>query len=61
MGPCPPDREHRYFFHLYALNMMPDWPKGLTKEELEAKIKDHIIDKAQLIGKYDLEKKPTQQ
>jgi len=58
MGPCPPDREHRYFFHLYALDIMPDWSKGLTKEEVEAKIKDHVIEKAQLVGTYELEKKP---
>lgn len=58
MGPCPPDREHRYFFYLYALDIMPDWPKGLDKEQLEKKMEGHIIAKAQLMGKYELEQKP---
>ncbi len=57
MGPCPPDKEHRYFFNLYALDIMPDWPKGMTKEEVEKAIDDHIIAKAQLMGTYELETK----
>lgn len=56
MGPCPPDREHRYFFYLYALDIMPNWDKGLEKEELEKKMDTHIIAKAQLMGTYILEK-----
>lgn len=56
MGPCPPDREHRYFFYLYAIDFMPDWKKGMTKEEVEAEIKDHILAKAELMGTYKLKK-----
>ncbi len=58
MGPCPPDREHRYFFTLYALDLKPDWPKGLTKEEVEKKIEGHILEKAELMATYVLEQKP---
>lgn len=36
-GPCPPDREHRYFFKLYALDSMLDLEDGITKQELEQK------------------------
>ena len=57
MGPCPPEKEHRYFFYLYALDNMPDWPKGLVKTELESKIKDHIIEKTHLMATYELESK----
>lgn len=34
MGPCPPDREHRYSFTLFALDSILDLPKSSTKEEL---------------------------
>src|SRR3989338_1810126 len=27
-GPCPPDREHRYFFRLYALDNLLSLPEG---------------------------------
>ncbi len=57
MGPCPPDRRHRYFFYLYAIDFMPDWPKGMTKEEVEKKIEGHILEKAQLMGTYELKTK----
>lgn len=57
MGPCPPDRKHRYFFYLYALDVKPDWPKGLTKDELVKKMEGHIIEKAQLMATYELKKK----
>ncbi|NGX45143.1 MAG: putative lipoprotein LppC [Chlamydiae bacterium] len=57
MGPAPPDREHRYFFTLYALDIASDWEKGMTKDEVVKAMEDHIIEKAQLMGKYELKKK----
>ncbi len=51
-GPCPPDREHRYFFKLYALNIVLKEKEGIKKEEIENLIKDHIIEKAELVGLY---------
>jgi Raf kinase inhibitor-like YbhB/YbcL family protein len=52
-GPCPPDREHRYFFCLFALDQKLDLPPGSTKAELKAAMKGHIVDEAQLVGRYD--------
>lgn len=52
-GPCPPDREHRYFFKLYALDAQLDLPEGSTKQEIEKAMQGHIIEKAELIGKYE--------
>ncbi|MSR85493.1 YbhB/YbcL family Raf kinase inhibitor-like protein [Candidatus Uhrbacteria bacterium] len=51
-GPCPPDREHRYFFKLYALDSMLDLPAGASKLDVEAAMQGHIIEQVQLIGKY---------
>lgn len=51
-GPCPPSGTHRYFFKLYALNKKLYLPAGITKTELEKVIKDHIIEKTELIGLY---------
>lgn len=55
-GPCPPDREHRYIFTLYALDLMLSLPPGSTKEELLQTLAPHIIEKAQLIGRYNRNK-----
>lgn len=51
-GPCPPSGTHRYFFKLYALDSILDLKKGASKEDLEKAMKDHIIEKAQIIGLY---------
>lgn len=50
---CPPDREHRYVFTLYALDIMLDLEDGSNRQELEEKMKDHIIERAELIGRYN--------
>jgi Raf kinase inhibitor-like YbhB/YbcL family protein len=51
-GPCPPVGRHRYFFKLYALNIvMPDL--GITtKTDLERAMKGHVLAQAELIGTY---------
>lgn len=51
-GPCPPDREHRYFFKLYALDTLLGLKEGATKNEVESAMQGHIIDQAELIGVY---------
>lgn len=55
-GPCPPDREHRYFFKLYALDSVLNLPKGATKAEVEQAMKGHIVAEAEWMGTY--ERKP---
>ena len=52
-GPCPPDSEHRYFFKLYALDTELDLNEGVTKGEVETAIQEHIIEKTELIGRYE--------
>ena len=55
-GPCPPDREHRYFFKLYALDNELELEEGSGKKELEEAMKGHVIEKAELIGLYERKK-----
>lgn len=52
-GPCPPDREHRYIFKLYAIDTLFNLREGATKAEVEAAMKGHILAEAKLIGRYE--------
>jgi len=52
-GPCPPDGEHRYFFKLYALDMMLDLAEGVTKSEVENATQGHVIEQTELVGRYN--------
>jgi len=54
-GPCPPSGEHRYFFKVYALDTKLALTPGASLSELEAAIKGHILDKAELVGVYSRE------
>ncbi len=51
--PCPPDREHRYVFTLYALDAKMRLNAEATKEELIDAMDGHILETAQLIGVYN--------
>ena len=57
-GPCPPKgKPHRYFFKLYALDIelkidKETVVKGVTKEVLLERMKEHIVAEASLMGKY---------
>lgn len=51
-GPCPPSGTHRYFFKIYALDCEIGHPVSAQKSDLEAAMKGHIIQSAELIGIY---------
>lgn len=51
-GPRPPDREHRYFFKLYALDTELNLDEGASKQEVLEAIKGHIIQEAELMGRF---------
>ncbi|WP_153109127.1 YbhB/YbcL family Raf kinase inhibitor-like protein [Propionivibrio limicola] len=51
-GPCPPIGRHRYFFKLYALDVvLPDLGKP-DKKRLEQAMRGHVVAEAQLVGTY---------
>ena len=52
-GPCPPDREHRYYFKLYALDTELDLPEKSTKAQVEKAMEGHILEQAELMGRYE--------
>lgn len=53
-GPCPPPgKAHRYFFKLYALDTVLSLKKDATKADLERAMNGHILDKTELMGRYE--------
>lgn len=51
--PCPPDREHRYFFKLYALNAMLALDNTASKQNVLDAMQGHKLAEAELMGKYN--------
>ncbi|MDA1334506.1 MAG: YbhB/YbcL family Raf kinase inhibitor-like protein [bacterium] len=51
-GPCPHGGEHRYFFKLYALDIMLDLPETSTKADVEKAMEGHVLDEAVIVGLY---------
>ncbi len=57
IGPCPPDREHRYFFRLYAVDIPLAGKMFKDRAALEDAIKGHILAQSELMGRYEKIKK----
>ena len=53
-GPCPPKGHgvHHYHFKLYALDTELNLAQRVTKSQLEAAMKGHILAQAELVGTY---------
>jgi len=52
VSPCPPTGVHRYFFKIYALDAILNLNEGISKQDLETAMAGHILDKAELVGRY---------
>jgi Raf kinase inhibitor-like YbhB/YbcL family protein len=52
-GPTPPDRPHTYEITVYALNAKIKLSKGFTKRQFDAALKDTVLAKASIKGKYN--------
>lgn len=51
-GPCPPIGKHRYFFKLYALDIVLPDLKRPAKSALEKAMQGHVLARSELIGLY---------
>jgi Raf kinase inhibitor-like YbhB/YbcL family protein len=52
-GPCPPaGPEHRYRFRLYALDKKLGLAPGATRQQVDRAMRGHIVDSAELMGRY---------
>jgi Raf kinase inhibitor-like YbhB/YbcL family protein len=51
-GPSPPRGTHRYCFRLYALDRTLDLRAGSFRADLEDAMRDHILERAELLGRY---------
>ena len=51
-GPCPPGGTHRYFFKLYALDIILSLDENTDKSQLLAAMEGHILAEAELMGTY---------
>lgn len=53
-GACPPNGQHRYFFKLFALDIMLNFDdaSGVTKSMVENAMEGHVVANDELIGVY---------
>lgn len=52
-GPCPPDRMHRYYFRVYALDTELTIASSVSKGELVAAMQGHVLAMAELMGRFE--------
>jgi len=55
--PCPPMGTHRYYFTIYALDVVLNLPDHASKQAVEAAMQNHIIGKGSLVGTFRKEQK----
>jgi len=55
-APCPPSGEHRYIFHLYALDKALGLSETTNKAGVEAAMAGHILAQTTLTGRYRRQK-----
>jgi Raf kinase inhibitor-like YbhB/YbcL family protein len=52
-APCPPDKEHRYYFRLFALDTeLTLDPESVDMVGLEKAMEGHVLVQTQLMGRY---------
>ena len=51
-GPCPPSGTHRYYFRLYALNVLLGLAPGASRAQVEQAMSGHVLGRAELMGTF---------
>lgn len=51
-GACPPDKAHRYFFKLFALDKKLTGVSIKSKADLQGAMAGHILQQAEMVGIY---------
>ena len=51
-GPRPPDKEHRYFFRLSALDTKLNLAAGSPRTDVERAAQGHVLATAELMGRF---------
>lgn len=51
-GPCPHSGIHRYYFRVFALDMLLKIPAGSGRDGVERKMRGHVLDSGELMGTY---------
>jgi Raf kinase inhibitor-like YbhB/YbcL family protein len=51
-GPCPPIGRHRYYFKLYAVDLLLPATPGQTKAQVERAMAGHVLAETRLMGTY---------
>ena len=52
-GPCPPrGGPHRYFFHVYALDISLNLAPGASRAHLDREMTGHVLAEAAVMGTY---------
>lgn len=52
IAPCPPSGIHHYRFLLWALSQPLPLAEGATREQVESKLEQFVLARAELIGTY---------
>ncbi|MFO0890532.1 MAG: YbhB/YbcL family Raf kinase inhibitor-like protein [Isosphaeraceae bacterium] len=51
-GPCPPSGTHRYFFRIYAVDMVLNLGLGTDRSAVLKAMEGHVLAEGSLVGKY---------
>lgn len=51
-GPCPPSGTHRYYFKIYALDIVLGLQSGASKADLLKAMEGHVLSEGQIMGRY---------